>query len=153
MVKRMDKKLIGNMMLLAGALALAGCGSAELEKESSKKKSRYSSKAKPVLVELAKVTRGPIEKILERSAPLEAEAQVEVHARTSNPAVDLLVEEGDADGLAAAALDLISDPQRYREFSRAARAAVDEEFALPRTIERLEGHYHEAIQLVAEKGK
>ena len=92
MVKRMDKTLTGNTILLLGALALAGCGSAEFEKESSKKKSRNSSGAKPVLVELVEVTRGPIEKVLERSAPLEAEAQVEVHARTSNPAVDLLVE-------------------------------------------------------------
>ena len=100
------------MMLLAGALALAGCGSAELEKESSKKKSRYSSKAKPVLVELAKVTRGPIEKILERSAPLEAEAQVEVHARTSNPAVDLLVEEGDKVEKGQVLLRLENDRQK-----------------------------------------
>lgn len=100
------------MMLLAGALALAGCGSAELEKESSKKKSRYSSGAKPVLVELAKVTRGPIEKILERSAPLEAEAQVEVHARTSNPAVDLLVEEGDKVEKGQVLLRLENDRQK-----------------------------------------
>jgi len=99
-------------MLLVGALALLGCGSAESEKESSKKKSRYSSKAKPVLVELSEVTRGPIEKILERSAPLEAEAQVEVNARTSNPAVDLLVEEGDKVDKGQVLLRLENDSQK-----------------------------------------
>ena len=99
-------------MLLLGALALAGCGPAELEKESSKKKSKYSRGAKPVLVELAEVTRGPIEKILERSAPLEAEAQVEVHARTSNPAVDLLVEEGDKVEKGQVLLRLENDRQK-----------------------------------------
>ena len=99
-------------MLLVGALTLLGCGSAESEKESSKKKSRYSRKAKPVLVELSEVTRGPIEKILERSAPLEAEAQVEVNARTSNPAVDLLVEEGDKVEKGQVLLRLENDSQK-----------------------------------------
>ena len=99
-------------MLLFGALTLLGCGSAESEKESSKKKSRYSRKAKPVLVELSEVTRGPIEKILERSAPLEAEAQVEVNARTSNPAVDLLVEEGDKVEKGQVLLRLENDSQK-----------------------------------------
>ena len=99
-------------MLLVGALTLLGCGSAESDKESSKKKSRYSRKSKPVLVELSEVTRGPIEKILERSAPLEAEAQVEVNARTSNPAVDLLVEEGDKVEKGQVLLRLENDSQK-----------------------------------------
>ncbi|MEC7883208.1 MAG: biotin/lipoyl-binding protein, partial [Verrucomicrobiota bacterium] len=91
----MGKTLILKALLLICSLVIAGCNSGEWKGKSSKDKSKKQSKAKPVLVELAEVSIGPIEKILERSAPLEAEAQVQVNARTSNPAVDLLVEEGD----------------------------------------------------------
>lgn len=50
---------------------------------------------KSVLVEWNRIKRGMIEEILERSAPLEAEEEVQVLARTQNPAIELLVEEGD----------------------------------------------------------
>ena len=90
----MSKTLILKGLLLLCSLVIAGCDSGEWKEKGSKDKSKKQSKAKPVLVELAEVNVGPIEKVLERSAPLEAEAQVQVNARTSNPAVDLLVEEG-----------------------------------------------------------
>lgn len=65
----------------------------------------------------------------------------------------LLVEEGDAAGLAAAALEIMADGERYTRFSKAARSAIDETFDLVRTIERLEGHYKEAIGLAKTAGK
>ena len=43
-----------------------------------------------------KCSVGVIEVLLERSAALQAEQQVEVLARTQNPAIELLVEEGDS---------------------------------------------------------
>ena len=64
-----------------------------------------------------------------------------------------LVEEGDAGALASAALDLIADPARYAEVSRAARAAVAREFAFGKTIARLEGYYDEAAAIARAAGK
>lgn len=77
---------------LALATALAGCTP---KKAPEQKGAGGAPEAKAVLVEVAEVRLGKIEEILERSAPLQAEAQVSVLARTSNPAVELLVEEGD----------------------------------------------------------
>ena len=102
-------------LLLTGALVLAGC-SAEYNGKEGKagadKKSESARKEKAVLVKLAEVKRGMIESILERSAPLEAEAQVEVAARTSNPAIELLVEEGDTVDKDQVLLRLESDKQK-----------------------------------------
>ncbi len=64
-----------------------------------------------------------------------------------------LVDEGDAAGLAAAALELMASPETYAGYSRAARAAVEEGFALAETIDSLEGHYREAIALAKASGK
>ena len=77
---------------LVAGVVLMGCGPAKPE-EASKKND--PSAAKSVLVELGEVNRGMIENLLERSSPLEAEAQVQVVARTQNPAEELFVEEGD----------------------------------------------------------
>lgn len=83
----------GRCLLLLAVIALAACGDKpEAEKVSTAKK---APGPKPILVELGKVERGRIEELLERSSPLEAEAQVQVLARTQNPAIELLVEEGD----------------------------------------------------------
>jgi membrane fusion protein, multidrug efflux system len=72
----------------------AGC-SPETPPAAKAQPAKTAPESKPVLVELARVGLGKIEEILERSAPLEAEAQVQVRARTQNPAIELLVEEGD----------------------------------------------------------
>jgi len=94
---------------------LAGC-SAEYNgkeaKDGADKKGEKARNEKAVLVKLAEVKRGMIESILERSAPLEAEAQVEVAARTSNPAIELLVEEGDTVDKDQVLLRLESDQQK-----------------------------------------
>ncbi len=79
---------------LISALAVA-CGSGDSKKEEETSAKSTKPSAKPVLVEIGAVSRGMIEEVLERSSPLEAEAQVEVLARTMNPAIDLFVEEGD----------------------------------------------------------
>ena len=85
-------KSVGLWSVVMGVLV--GCGSESSEKEAAAKK-KQAAPVKPVLVELARVERGRIEELLERSSALEAEAQVQVLARTQNPAVELLVEEAD----------------------------------------------------------
>ena len=77
------------------AALLAACGGGDEKKSEAKSEKAKKASAKPVLVEIDTVERGMIEEVLERSSPLEAEAQVEVLARTMNPAIDLFVEEGD----------------------------------------------------------
>jgi membrane fusion protein, multidrug efflux system len=86
-----------SLVLLSACLLLAGCAPTKPEEAAPKASGKKPNDpaARPVLVELALVARGRIEEILERSAPLEAEAQVQVRARTQNPAIELLVEEGD----------------------------------------------------------
>ncbi|HJO08765.1 MAG TPA: efflux RND transporter periplasmic adaptor subunit, partial [Verrucomicrobiota bacterium] len=64
------------------------------------------------MVELAEVKQGMIEAVLERSAPLESEVKVEVKARTSNPAIELLVEEGDKVNKGQILLRLENDKQK-----------------------------------------
>ncbi len=80
-------------------LFFTGCDTGESTGKSGKGAGKIAPKkgpaGKPVLVELATVQRGSIEEVLERSAALQAEEQVLVLARTQNPAVELLVEEGD----------------------------------------------------------
>ena len=103
------------LTLLGFALAIAGCGKsdwAEKARENSGKNSDKSPTEKAVLVELAEVKRGMIEAILARAAPREAAAQVEVSARTSNPAIELLVEEGDKVEKNQVLLRLESDKQK-----------------------------------------
>ena len=121
----MSKTLILKGLLLLCSLVIAGCDSGEWKEKGSKDKSKKQSKAKPVLVELAEVNVGPIEKVLERSAPLEAEAQVQVNARTSNPAVDLLVEEGDKVKKGQILLRLENDRQK-NDFD-SAKSLLDKE--------------------------
>ena len=65
----------------------------------------------------------------------------------------MLVDEGDVDGLAFAALQLIAEPDRYLAYSRAASAAVEREFSLIKTMEALEGYYREAIEIAKAAGK
>ena len=52
-------------------------------------------KPPPVLVEVAEIALGPIERVLTTSSSLEAEQEVRVIARTANRVIRLLVEEGD----------------------------------------------------------
>jgi membrane fusion protein (multidrug efflux system) len=83
------------LLLFAALASLAGCNSEEKATEAMSQPAKTAPESKPVLVDLARVERGMIEQTLERSAPLEAEAHVQVRARTQNPAIELLVEEGD----------------------------------------------------------
>jgi len=114
-MNRTDQLLIRHTTLFACALALAGCSAEFSSKkggEAAEKKAGKSQKEKAVLVELAEVKRGMIESILERSAPLESEVRVEVKARTSNPAIELLVEEGDKVNKGQILLRLENDKQK-----------------------------------------
>ncbi|MCS1409178.1 MAG: Multidrug resistance protein MdtE [Verrucomicrobia subdivision 3 bacterium] len=105
------KKRVGSVrfVILTGVLSLiAGCGP---DKDSEEGLVKKKAEAKPVLVELGQVKRGMIEELLDRSSALEAEAQVQVLARTQNPAVELLVEEGDLVAKDQVLLRLESDRQ------------------------------------------
>lgn len=106
--------LICRYLVIAACMFLSGCdmkyrgfGEDFEDRDPSKK-----PKQKPVPVEVASVRRGPIESTLERSAPLEAEARVRVVARTANPAIELLVEEGDEVKKDQVLLRLENDTQR-----------------------------------------
>jgi len=110
-MNRTVHSLIRHTIIPACALALAGCG-AEFSAKTGEEKTGKAKKEKAVLVELAEVKRGMIESILERSAPLEAEVKVEVKARTSNPAIELLVEEGDKVAKGQVLLRLENDKQQ-----------------------------------------
>ncbi len=110
-MKRINCILNQVLLPLGCALAMVGCSPSAVT-EKSKDKSDKAQKNKAVLVELVEVKRGMIESILERSAPLEAEAKVEVKARTSNPAIELLVEEGDKVGKGQILLRLENDKQK-----------------------------------------
>jgi RND family efflux transporter MFP subunit len=99
------------LVLITVLVSLLGCSSKE-STDGKLKAAPKSPATKPVLVELAQVNRGMIEEILERSSPLEAEAQVQVLARTQNPAVELLVEEGDKVAKGQVLLRLENDRQQ-----------------------------------------
>ena len=107
-------KFVKSIQVLGCAVALfvsQGCGSDKAENLKAKA-AQQGPQSKPVLVELEKVKRGTIEAILERSAALQAEEQVQVLARTQNPAVELLVEEGDHVEKDQVLLRLESDRQK-----------------------------------------
>lgn len=76
---------------------LAGCDSEPADKSAETEIAKLAAKPviRPVLVDLESAKIGKIEQLLERSSALVAEEQVRVLARTSNPAIELLVEQGD----------------------------------------------------------
>ncbi len=108
-------KSIQVLVCLVALFVSQGCGSDKAENlkaNAAAKAAQKGPQSKPVLVELEKVKRGTIEAILERSAALQAEEQVQVLARTQNPAVELLVEEGDHVEKDQVLLRLESDRQK-----------------------------------------
>ncbi len=109
-ISKRTAKCACRLLLAAAVATVVGCSSEKPPEP--KADARKPPEGKPVLVELAVVERGMIEEILERSSPLEAEAQVQVLARTQNPAVELLVEEGDSVTQGQVLLRLESDRQQ-----------------------------------------
>jgi glycosyltransferase involved in cell wall biosynthesis len=57
----------------------------------------------------------------------------------------LLIEPGDVDGLAAAAIALLGDPALAAQLGDAARRRVTEEFSAPRWMARLRAVYDEVL--------
>lgn len=86
------KSWIGNIALAGLLLALAGSGCRRAP--GGEGKENQDKEPPPVLVEVAPLTRGPIQEVISSTARLEAEADVRVIARTSNRVTELLVEEG-----------------------------------------------------------
>ncbi len=106
--------LKGLFILIVLVTLGTGCNSEPDGKANPEKYSKAPPKPaeKSVLVELHEVKRGKIEELLERSAALEAEVQVQVLARTQNPAIELLVEEGDPVKAGQVLLRLENDRQQ-----------------------------------------
>ncbi len=59
----------------------------------------------------------------------------------------ILVPEKDDAALASRLLEIMKEPERYRQMSARARATVEERFDHARQIAVLEGYYEEAIEL------
>ena len=74
-------------------------------------KESEEKKEEAVPVEIAAIGRGEIESIISSSTNLEAESEVKVYARTTNPVVELLVEEGDLVEKDQVLLRLLDDTQ------------------------------------------
>jgi membrane fusion protein, multidrug efflux system len=85
--------IAGFSLALAVGFVLSGCHNGQFTGSDRDKDKNNESRA--ILVEVAPITRGPIESIIKTSTYLEAEEEVRVLARTSNRVTDLLVEEGD----------------------------------------------------------
>jgi RND family efflux transporter MFP subunit len=131
------------IVCLIAFIALQGCGkdtAGEGNDNPATKATKNSPQSKPVLVELMEIKRGTIEEILERSAALQAEEQVQVLARTQNPAIELLVEEGDHVEKDQVLLRLESDRQKTaydQAMTQFDKARVE--------FERLEKLYKESL--------
>lgn len=131
------------IVCLIAFIALQGCGkdrAGDGNDNPATKATKNSPQSKPVLVELMEIKRGTIEEILERSAALQAEEQVQVLARTQNPAIELLVEEGDHVEKDQVLLRLESDRQKTaydQTMTQFDKARVE--------FERLEKLYKESL--------
>lgn len=77
---------------LMTALLLAGCSKGP---DANKPKDDKKPKDESVPVEVETIKRGRIEAILKSSTNLEAEEEVKIFSRTSNPVIELLTEEGE----------------------------------------------------------
>jgi membrane fusion protein (multidrug efflux system) len=102
---------------LGGALAIstlllgAGC----IKSPFAKTEAKEDNKPEPAVpVEVAPVSRGPIEAVIRRSTHLEAESEVKVFARTANRVTSLLAEEGDRVEKNAVLLHMEDDVQENR---------------------------------------
>jgi len=105
MIKRLSLFMLSSFVILL----LAGCQSGK--DEAKKKDEKKEKKEEALPVEVIEVSRGSIEAVLEATANLEAEAEVKVYARTSNPVVELMVEEGDQVEKGQVLLRLLNDTQ------------------------------------------
>lgn len=81
---------------LAVCALLTGCdGYRAAKAKEQEEKEKEKKKERGVPVEIARLTRGKIEKVIKASNHLEAEQEVKVYSRTANLVTELLVEEGD----------------------------------------------------------
>jgi len=87
------------LLLIAAALLAGGCGPFNKAATAAKKKQEEKKKEEPkergVPVEVATLTRGGIEEVIQASNHLEAEQEVKVYARAANLVTEVLAEEGD----------------------------------------------------------
>ena len=105
---RMKSKVNQILVLLLMVLALGA--SSGCKRGLAKQEEKKTEEAVPV--EVARLTRGPIESIIKANADLEAEEQVKVFARAANFVTELLVEEGDKVEAGQLLVKLEDDTQR-----------------------------------------
>lgn len=104
------RDLVVGILALSLAAGLVGCGKMPWAKK--KEAEEKDKKPEAIPVEVAELTRGPIEAVLRSSSNLEAEQSVKVFARTSNRVTELLVEEGDHVEKGQVLLRLLDDTQQ-----------------------------------------
>lgn len=119
--------VLGALLVFLG-LCSAGCGGkgdgvgkdakAEAETESEEKGKKTEEL---VPVEVVAIARGEIEAVIQASTNLDAEARVQVFARTTNLATELLVEEGDQVDRGRVLLRLEDDTQKIQVAKARAR--------------------------------
>lgn len=80
------------LLALSSVLLLSGCSNNPFAKKDENQDDKPPA---AVPVEVAPITRGPIQSVIRTSTHLEAESEVKVFARTANRVTKLLVEEGD----------------------------------------------------------
>lgn len=102
------------------------CKQDNAEADTSAKNETEETKEERVPVEVAEVGRGSIEAVVRSSSNLEAEASVQVFAKTSGRAVELLVEEGDAVEKNQPVLRLEDDTQKIQVAKAKARVTKAE---------------------------
>ena len=107
-----DRQLV--LLVLLVALAPAGCtvGSSDAKTFSGGAKATEERKEEAVPVEVAALSRGPIESVLRLSSHLEAEREVQVFAEAPRRVTRLLVEEGDPVQKGQVLLQLQDEEQR-----------------------------------------
>ena len=118
-IGRSMKKRIAFIIAACLAFGLTGC-----EMELGKKKEEKEKGPKPeeaVPVEVTTLERGMIESVLQATANLEAEEEVKVYSRASNPVIELLVEEGDRVEKDQVLLRLLNETQKIQVDKTVAR--------------------------------
>jgi glycosyltransferase involved in cell wall biosynthesis len=88
---------------------------------------------------------------MERGRPVIASAVGGLPEIVDDGRTGILVRSGDADGLAAAIRELVSDPHRAQAFGRAGRARAIEQFSQERCTDRIEELYRSALAAAGDR--
>jgi membrane fusion protein (multidrug efflux system) len=130
------RSLVPLLPLLVLLVMAVGCANGVAEEEQPAGTEESAEETEAVLVEVADLDRGPMERVLRATTHLEAERAVAVHAKQAGILLEMLVEEGDLVHAGDVLARLEDDAQR------AALATARTELAkAEREFDRLE-HLH-----------